>query len=220
DLPAGAPLGLELVPFESVTLKLAEGSVLALYTDGLVEARDQDINAGMNRLRAALARPHHTLDDLCSSTVDTLRAKPPRDDVTLLLARTHALNTDQVASWQFPSDLAAVSRARTLATRQLTQWGLEDLADSTELIVSELFTNSIIHGNSKDTIDLRLIRHGMLTCEVSDASHCHPLLRHPSTTDERGRGLFLVTQLSRRWGTRHIPDGKVIWVDQQLPAHA
>ncbi|MEV6995926.1 SpoIIE family protein phosphatase [Streptomyces sp. NPDC093228] len=220
DLPTGAPLGLELVPFESTTLELAEGSVLALYTDGLIEARDQDISTGMNRLRAALARPHHTLDDLCSSTVDALRAKPPSDDVTLLLARTHALTADQVASWQFPSDLAVISRARTLATRQLAQWGLEHLADSTELIVSELFTNAIIHGNSKHTIDLRLIRHGMLTCEVSDASHCHPLMRHPRTTDEHGRGLFLVTQLSQRWGTRHIPDGKVIWADQQLPTSA
>ncbi|MGW5465915.1 SpoIIE family protein phosphatase [Streptomyces sp. NPDC003996] len=226
DLPAGAPLGLGLVPFESVTLQLAEGSVLALYTDGLIEARDQDISAGMNRLRAALARPDLTLDDLCSSTVDTLRAKPPSDDVTLLLARTRSLNADQVASWQFPSDPAVASRARTLAARQLTQWGLEHLAESTELIVSELFTNAIIHGkcdcdgdcSSDRTIGLRLIRHEMLTCEVSDASHSHPLVRHPRSTDEHGRGLFLVTQLSRRWGTRQIPDGKIIWADQQLPA--
>ncbi|WP_433446242.1 SpoIIE family protein phosphatase [Streptomyces sp. CA-142005] len=226
DLPAGAPLGLGLVPFESVTFELAEGSVLALYTDGLIEARDQDISAGMNRLRAALARPDLTLDDLCSSTVDTLRAKPPSDDVTLLLARTRSLNADQVASWQFPSDPAVVSRARTLAARQLTQWGLEHLVESTELIVSELFTNAIIHGkcdcdgdcSSDRTIGLRLIRHETLTCEVSDASHSHPLVGHPSCTDEHGRGLFLITQLSRRWGSRHIPDGKIIWADQQLPA--
>ncbi|MGW0207350.1 SpoIIE family protein phosphatase [Streptomyces sp. NPDC003233] len=224
DLPTGAPLGLGLVPFESVTLELAEGSVLALYTDGLIEARDQDLGAGMNRLRAALARPDLTLDDLCSSTVDTLRANPPSDDVTLLLARTRSLRADQVASWQFPSDPAAVSRARTLAARHLTQWGLEHLAESTELIISELFTNAITHGNgdcnSDRTIGLRLIRHEMLTCEVSDASHSYPLVRHARTTEEHGRGLFLVTQLSRRWGTRHIPDGKIIWADQQLPASA
>ncbi|MFF4693804.1 SpoIIE family protein phosphatase [Streptomyces sp. NPDC001307] len=232
DLPAGAPLGLGLVPFESVTLELAEGSVLALYTDGLIETRDQDISAGMNRLRTALARPDLTLDDLCSSTVDTLRAKPPSDDVTLLLARTRSLTADQVVSWQFPSDPAVVSRARTLAARQLTQWGLEHLVESTELIVSELFTNAIIHGNgdcngdcnggcsSDRTIGLRLIRHEMLTCEVSDTSHSHPLVRHPRSTDEHGRGLFLVTQLSRRWGTRHVPDGKIIWADQRLAASA
>ncbi|WP_431968618.1 SpoIIE family protein phosphatase [Actinacidiphila sp. bgisy160] len=175
----GSPLGLGLVRFESVTLELAEGSVLALYTDGLIEARDQDIGAGMNRLRAALARPDLTLDDLCSSAVDTLRAKPPSDDVTLLLARTRSLSADQVASWQFPSDPAVVCRARTLATRQLAQWGLEQLAESTELIVSELVTNAIIHGSSDRSgdcsIGLRLTRHEMLTCEVSDASHSHPL---------------------------------------------
>ncbi|MFJ5274935.1 SpoIIE family protein phosphatase [Streptomyces sp. NPDC088358] len=224
DLPAGAPLGLGLVPFESVTLELAEGSVLALYTDGLIETRHQDMSVGMNRLRAALARPDLTLDDLCASTVDTLRAKPPSDDATLLLARTRSLSTDQVASWQFPSVPAVVSRARTLAARQLTQWGLEHLAESTELIVSELFTNALIHGNgecnSDHTIGLRLIRHTMLTCEVSDASHSHPLVRQAHTTDENGRGLFLITQLSRRWGTRHIPDGKIIWADQQLLASA
>ncbi|WP_326607647.1 SpoIIE family protein phosphatase [Streptomyces sp. NBC_01799] len=224
DLPTGAPLGLGLVPFESVTLELAEGSVLALYTDGLIEARGQDIGAGMNSLRAALARPGLTLDDLCSSAVDTLRAKPQSDDVTLLLARTRSLSADQVASWQLPSDLAVVSRARALAARQLTQWGLEHLAESTGLIVSELFTNAITHGkgdcNSDRTIGLRLIRHEMLTCEVSDAHHCHPFVRHARTTDEHGRGLFLVTQLSRRWGTRQIPDGKIIWADQQLPASA
>ncbi|MEU8951180.1 SpoIIE family protein phosphatase [Streptomyces sp. NPDC048489] len=228
DLPAGAPLGLGLVPFESTTVELAEGSVLALYTDGLIEARHQDITDGMNRLRAALSRPALTLDDLCSSTVDTLRVEPPGDDVTLLLARTCSLSTDKVASWQFPSAPAVASHARTVAARQLTRWGLEHLAESTELIISELFTNALVHGNgdcgsecrSDRTIGLRLIRHEMLTLEVSDASHSHPLVRHARSTDEHGRGLFLVAQLSRRWGTRHIPDGKIIWADQQLPSGA
>ncbi|MEV6297626.1 ATP-binding protein, partial [Streptomyces sp. NPDC051896] len=62
--------------------------------------------------------------------------------------------------------------------------------------------------------------HEMLTCEVSDTGHCYPLVRHPRTTDEHGHGLFLVTQLSHRWGTRQIPDDKLIWAEQQLPAIA
>ena len=58
DMPAGAPLGLGLglVPFESVELELPEGSLLALYTDGLVETRDDDIDVGLDRLGAALAQ--------------------------------------------------------------------------------------------------------------------------------------------------------------------
>ncbi|MFD8073300.1 SpoIIE family protein phosphatase [Streptomyces sp. NPDC059718] len=224
DLPVGAPLGLGLVPFESVTLELPEGSVLALYTDGLVEDREHDIDVGMDRLAATLARPGLPLEDLCSSAVGSLPDGTPNDDVTLLLARTRSLSPGHVASWRFPGDAAVVSRARSLVTRQLARWGLDDLAESTELIVSELVTNAVIHGgggcDDDRTIGLRLIRHAVLTCEVSDTSHSHPLLHRPTATDEHGRGLFLVAQLSRAWGARHVPEGKLVWVDQQLPPGA
>ncbi|MFE2544348.1 ATP-binding SpoIIE family protein phosphatase [Actinacidiphila glaucinigra] len=220
DLPVGAPLGLGMAPFESVTLELPEGSVLALYTDGLIEDRDHDIDFGMDRLGAALAQPGLSLEELCSSAVGSLPAGAPNDDVTLLLARTRSLGPGHVASWRFPGDAAVVGHARSLVTRQLARWGLEHLAESTELIVSELVTNAIIHGDGKcdrdRTIGLRLIRHAVLTCEVSDTSHSHPLLHRPTATDEHGRGLFLVSQLSRAWGARHVPDGKLVWVDQQL----
>jgi serine phosphatase RsbU (regulator of sigma subunit) len=214
NLPAGAPLGVGLVPFESVELELPEGSVLALYTDGLIETRDHDIDAGMRRLGTTLARPGLPLEELCSSAVDTLSAMAPSDDVTLLLARTRSLGPRQVASWQLPPDPAVVSRARALATRQLDQWGLEHLAESTELIVSELVTNAIRHGTGM--VGLRLIRDEALTCEVFDTSHSYPRLPHPNTTDENGRGLFIVSQKSHRWGTRPTPDGKLIWTEQQL----
>ncbi|MGW2562627.1 ATP-binding protein [Streptomyces sp. NPDC001514] len=122
------------------------------------------------------------------------------------------------------ADPALVGHARTLATRQLDQWGLEHLVDSTELIVSELVTNAIRHGNGvrdgRGMVGLRLIRHEMLTCEVSDTSDSHPRLRHPRTTDENGRGLHLVSKLSRRWGTRCTRDGKLIWSEQQLAPSA
>jgi PAS domain S-box-containing protein len=214
DLPTGAPLGLGLVPFESLELELPEGSVLGFYTDGLVETRDQDIDVGIDRLGTALARSGASLDDLCSSAVDTLPTMTPGDDVTLLLARTRSLGPSQVASWEFPADPAVVSRARALATGQLDQWGLERLVESTELIVSELVTNAIRQGNGP--VRLRLIQHEVLTCEVSDTSCSHPRLRHPHATDENGRGLYLVAQLSHRWGSRHTPDGKLIWAEQQL----
>jgi PAS domain S-box-containing protein len=214
DLPAGAPLGLGGVTFESVELPLPEGSVLALYTDGLIENRNHDIDVGMNRLSAALTRPDLPLEDLCSSAMDTLAAKAPSDDVTLLLARTRSLSPSHVASWQLPDAPTVVGQARVLTTRQLDQWGMQHLAESTELIVSELVTNAIRHGTG--TIHLRLIRHEVLTCEVSDSSNSHPRRRHSRTTDENGRGLCIVTQLSRRWGTRYTPDGMCVWAEQQL----
>jgi PAS domain S-box-containing protein len=215
DLPTGTPLGLAMVPFESVELELPEGSTLAFYTDGLIETRDQDIDTGMHRLAAVLAHPPIPLEDLCTTVLDTLPTREPSDDVTLLLARTRTLSPNQVVSWDLPTDPAVVSTARTLAVDQLIQWGLPDLAPTTELIVSELVTNAIRHATGP--IRLRLIRHQNLTCEVSDTSNSLPRLRHARTTDESGRGLFLVTQLSHRRGTRYTPDGKTVWAEQELP---
>ncbi len=120
-----------------------------------------------------------------------------------------------MVSWDLPADPAVVSTARSLAVRQLTQWGLEDLATSTELIVSELVTNAVRHGTGP--VRLRLIRHQLLTCEVSDTSDSLPRLRHARTADESGRGFFLVAQLSHRRGTRYTPDGKIVWAEQELP---
>ncbi|MGW0625387.1 SpoIIE family protein phosphatase [Streptomyces sp. NPDC002758] len=216
DLPTGAPLGIGVRDiFESVELELAEGSVLALYTDGLIETRDHDIEEGMHRLGTALAQPGRTLEDLCDIATQTLPDQAPCDDVTLLLVRTRSLSPSQVASWTLRGDQSAVRTARTLAARQLTEWGLEDLQDATKLIVSELVTNAIRHGTGQ--IGLRLIRHQVLTCEVSDTDAFAPRPCRARTTDENGRGLFLVTKLSRRWGSRSISGGKVVWAEQDLP---
>ncbi|MGW2936619.1 SpoIIE family protein phosphatase [Streptomyces sp. NPDC001156] len=220
DLPTGAPLGLGLglVPFESVELELPEGSLLAFYTDGLVESRDDDIDVGLHRLGAVLAQPESPLEDLCSRALETLPTQAPADDVTLLLARTRALQPAQVASWDLPSELAAVCTARRAAARQLSEWGLEHLVATVELIVSELVTNAIRHGKGPNR--LRLIQHQVLTCEVFDGNTSQPHPRHPQILDENGRGLFLVAQLSRRWGSRSATDGKVVWAEQDLHATA
>ncbi|MEU6654771.1 SpoIIE family protein phosphatase [Streptomyces sp. NPDC046900] len=215
DLPAGSPLGIGLgVPFEAVELELPEGTLLALYTDGLIETRDDDIDVGMRRLGTALAQPDRSLEDLCTRATQTRPGQAPSDDITLLLARTRSLSPTQVASWTLPNDQTAVPNARHMATRQLTEWGLEDLQDPTELIVSELVTNAVRH--STDPIGLRLIQHQVLTCEVSDTDANSPHLRHARATDENGRGLFLITQLSRRWGARPESGGKIIWAEQDL----
>ncbi|MFE0040638.1 sodium/proline symporter PutP [Streptomyces sp. NPDC059015] len=215
DLPAGPPLGLGSLPFESVELELAEGTLIGLYTDGLIETPDQDVDVGLSRLGSALAVPGPTLEETGGNAVDALLTGPPSDDAALLLARTRALGSDQVATWDLPSDPAAVAHARGLAGRQLSEWGMDDLVFTIELIVSELVTNAIRHGTGP--IGLRLIRDRALICEVSDASSTSPRLRHARTTDEGGRGLLIVAQLARRWGTRYTKTGKIIWAEQAIP---
>ncbi|MGA5701560.1 SpoIIE family protein phosphatase [Peterkaempfera bronchialis] len=216
ELPAGPPLGLGSLPFESAELELPEGSLLALYTDGLIDnRRHRDIDAGLDRLRAALSHPDRPLEQLCGLVIRSMLDGHPTDDVALLLARTRGLSADEVATWDLPVDPAVVATARELATRQLESWGLQELLFTTELVVSELVTNAIRH--AAGPIQLRLIRQSVLTCEVSDASSTSPRLRHARTTDEGGRGLLLVAQLTRRWGTRYTHTGKIIWAEQSIP---
>ncbi|MFP1628063.1 SpoIIE family protein phosphatase [Streptomyces sp. 5K101] len=214
DLPAGPPLGVGGQPFETAEIEVPEGSLLALYTDGLIEHLGRrDVDLGLERLRHELAHPGGGPEQTCQ-TLRALLPDHPADDVALLVARTRTLDAGQVAAWELPADPAAVSRIRADVTAQLAEWSLEDLEFTTELLVSELVTNAVRYGG--EPITLRLIRDSALICEVSDGSSTSPHLRRALTTDEGGRGLFLVAQLAQRWGTRYTPNGKVIWTEQPL----
>jgi anti-sigma regulatory factor (Ser/Thr protein kinase) len=215
DLPTGPPLGLGGLPFESVEVELAEGSLLALYTDGLVETADRDIEDGLNLLRGALAEKAGPLEETCDRVLRTVLPARPADDIVLMLARTSALDTARVRTWQLPRDPAAVARARKSASEQVTAWGLGDTAFATELIVSELVTNAVRYGD--DPVVLRLIRDSALICEVSDGSSTAPHLRRARVFDEGGRGLLLVAQMAERWGSRQTATGKTIWAELGLP---
>jgi serine phosphatase RsbU (regulator of sigma subunit) len=88
DLPAGLLLGAGQDRYPATDVHLPAGSVLALYTDGLIEQPGEDIGAGLSRLARALAAgPARPPDDLCDSVLAHL-APHPRDDIALLLART------------------------------------------------------------------------------------------------------------------------------------
>ncbi len=215
-VPGGPPLGLGSLPFETTALELPEGSSLVLYTDGLVEDRNRDIDEGLELLRQALAHPGRTPDETCDAVLTALLPKRPRDDIALVVARTRELRADRSAVWDVPADPSAVGRVRSAAARTLAEWGLEEAAFTTELILSELVTNALRYGT--DPIRVRLVRDRTLICEVSDGSSTSPHLRRAATTDEGGRGLFLVAQFAERWGTRYTDTGKVIWAEQPLLA--
>jgi serine phosphatase RsbU (regulator of sigma subunit)/anti-sigma regulatory factor (Ser/Thr protein kinase) len=216
DVPAGPPLGLGGLAFETVEVELPTGSLLALFTDGLIESRHRDLDESLRLLTTALAGAGPDLLAVSERVLGTLTLHRPEDDVALLLARTRALGADQVADWEITPDPAHVADARRLAARQLARWGLDELVFVTELMVSELVTNAIRHG--RPPIRLRLIRDSALTCEVSDSSSTAPHLRRARTMEEGGRGLMLVAQCATRWGTRHSADGKTIWAEQALPS--
>ncbi|WP_432076676.1 SpoIIE family protein phosphatase [Streptomyces wuyuanensis] len=215
DTPAGPPLGLGGLPFETSTTTLDEGTLLAFYTNGLLNPRETDLDQTLDTLFTALARPSAGLETTCDRILTTLLTHPPTDDIALLIARTKTLRPQRVATWTLPHDPAVVTEARHRTTEQLTGWGLVEAVFITELIVSELVTNAIRYG--KPPIQLRLIHTDTtLTTEVTDHSSTSPHLRHAHTYDENGRGLYLIAQLTQRWGTRHTPTSKTIWTEQTL----
>lgn len=214
QLPEHPPLGMGDTAFESTTLTLGEGTVIALYTDGLLDLRRHDTEAALARLAAALGPDALDLGVLCDRVCATLPTGSD-DDVALLVARVHRLPEQQVATWQLPADPKSVRRARDAAGRQLAAWGLEDLEFGTGIVVSELVTNALLHASAP--ITLRLVKDSVLICEISDHSHTAPHPRRARAMDEGGRGLELVAQLTNRWGTRYTDDGKTIWTEQALP---
>ncbi|MFH9063191.1 SpoIIE family protein phosphatase [Streptomyces coeruleorubidus] len=216
DLPAGPPLGLGGLPFDAVEIDVPEGSQLVLYTDGLIEDRHRDVDVVLEQLRAALAHPERAPEDTCQAVLDTVAPAHPHDDIALLVARVHALDPGRIAAWELPADPALVGEVRASAMRRLSDWGLDETAFAAELILSELITNAVRHGTGP--IRVRLLYGRTLICEVSDASNTAPHLRRAASTDEGGRGLFLVAQLSQSWGTRYLPEGKVIWAECGLDA--
>ncbi|MBV7700622.1 ATP-binding SpoIIE family protein phosphatase [Streptomyces sp. TRM70350] len=218
-VPAGAPIGVGGVDFEAVELDAPAGATLLLYTDGLVESRLRDVWTGIEQLREKLAAtaqltgPDHPppLEALCDEVLDMLGPGDRDDDIALLAARFDGIAPSDVAYWTLEPEETAPGKARRLARRALARWGLEELTDSVELLVSEVVTNAVRYASRPVT--LRLLRTDVLRCEVGDDVPQLPRLRQARATDEGGRGLYLVNRMARRWGATRLSTGKVVWFE-------
>ncbi|MCX4813520.1 MULTISPECIES: SpoIIE family protein phosphatase [unclassified Streptomyces] len=218
-VPPGAPIGVGGVDFEAVELDAPAGATLLLYTDGLVESRLRDVWTGIEQLREKLAAvaqltgPDHPppLEALCDEVLDMLGPGDRDDDIALLAARFDGIAPSDVAYWFLDPEDSAPGQARRLARRALARWGMEDMSDSVELLVSEVVTNAVRYASRPVT--LRLLRTDVLRCEVGDDVPQLPRLRQARATDEGGRGLYLVNRLARRWGATRLSTGKVVWFE-------
>jgi anti-sigma regulatory factor (Ser/Thr protein kinase) len=155
---------------------------------------------------------------VCAQILARVHTEDRRDDVALLVARFEGIAPQDMARWTLRPHQSEVAAARELTRRQLALWGLERLSDTTELLVSELVTNAIRAASYE--VELRLMRVGKLLVEVSDDNHNLPQLQRADADDEEGRGLALVSHLSRRWGTSRKAVGKVVWFELPLPPPA
>ncbi|MFF0086485.1 SpoIIE family protein phosphatase [Streptomyces canus] len=217
DLPTGAPIGVGGVPFEAIRVRVAPGDRLLMCTDGLVEVRGEDIGVGLATLTESAAHPAASMDDACDAIIRALNPRGGRkDDVALLMARLNGIEPDDVAEWRISLDPVEVGRARAVVREQLHDWGLGRLADGAELMVSELVTNAVRHSHRRP-VELRLVRGDSLLCEVDDDDHDLPNLSSAGPTDEKGRGLRVVSTLAREWGASRTKAGKTVWFELTLP---
>ncbi len=218
EVPPAPPLGIGEGPIHSQDFTIDDGSLLVLYTDGLVENRTRDIDDGLADLQKIFGADSHSrpLEDLCRATLDGVYADQQRDDIAVLIARLRRLPADHQVKWTLDAEPASVSKARALVRESLKKWALTEMSDTTELLTSELVTNALRYADGQITV--RMVLERTLVCEVLDDSAALPRLRHAGTSDESGRGLHVVSQLAQRWGTRMTNAGKVVWCEQPLPA--
>ncbi|GAA2650833.1 MULTISPECIES: ATP-binding protein [Nonomuraea] len=123
------------------------------------------------------------------------------------------------ATFVLPPSAASVHSARSFTLGTLSGWGLGELSDSMELVVSELATNALRHGltlaeaRHHEPVRMSLVRRGALvTCAFTDPAASVPVLRYPGPLDVGGLGLHIVESLSLRWGWSALsPYGKIVW---------
>ncbi|MFE9642949.1 SpoIIE family protein phosphatase [Streptomyces sp. NPDC006365] len=218
QVEGGPPLGiLAEAEFPMTAVALAPGAVLALVTDGLVEASDLPLDEGMLRTRTALAAadpadPGRMADELLG---DVGRRE---DDVALLLLRYDGMETRPTragwAVWRLPD---AVMHARRFTARTLRRWKVQEVADAVLLVVSELVTNALVHTQGEVRVDL-MLRGDRVRVSVNDASPRAPA--KPVIVDWEatgGRGLVLVEAVSESFGTVPVAGGKQVWSEIAVP---
>lgn len=205
-------------PHSQQELLLEPGSSLVLYTDGLIERRGEDIDCGIERLRALVAELGALdLDALCDQLLTRmLPAEGAEDDVALLVVRlpgdpTNGRAVTEERSATLPSEAISARTARRLVSSLLHDTGNDRWRDAAELAVSEVVTNAVLHARSPirllATVDARQVR-----VEVRDDHPDLPTERHYDAQATTGRGMGLVAAVASSHGVRSLgPVGKVVW---------
>lgn len=202
-------------PFAVHTFDVPPGSLLALYTDGLVEDPSVSIDEGIGMLADAVSAVHpwDGLQQAARHVVSTLAPLHERDDVTLLLARMIGYRKGDTATWRLPARRDAPARARVHVRALLLRWGTRDgTRDNAVLLASELVTNAVRFATGPVTVRLIRSGHGLLV-EVGDTGNGRPRLSRGGLFDDAGRGLHVVHKLTTRWGVRWTDAGKVVWAE-------
>jgi PAS domain S-box-containing protein len=219
ELDPGPPLGVGSDVPPEVEVELPDEAILVLFTDGLVEGREQPVESGMHVLRGAVSgeqRPDaQDVESLCDHLLRaTGRDGRHDDDSALLAVWTGAADRrpDDDVHLHLAGHLSEVARARHLAVELAAASGVD--VDDAALLVTELATNALRHGGPGVDLWLRPVDGGGLRVELVDGRPgALPGVSVPDDDAEGGRGLLLVSALARSWGSDRLSAGKCVWFE-------
>ncbi|MGW0992538.1 ATP-binding SpoIIE family protein phosphatase [Streptomyces sp. NPDC002520] len=224
DEPTGPPLGTGGWIHASGSIPLGPGSTAVLYTDGLVERRDEDLDEGIASLERALSGATGTPQVVCDRLVRSAGVTADHDDDVAVLVLQHPARTGpegdlfRNAALDLLGGVEAAPRARAFASGVLASWRFPpDLHDTGVLATSELVANSLQHGTPPMRLRLRRTDRRLII-EVTDGDDHLPRRRRAEPGDESGRGIAIVATIASSWGSRRTPDGgKAVWCEFLLP---
>ncbi|MFG3202490.1 SpoIIE family protein phosphatase [Streptomyces sp. NPDC048192] len=224
DEPTGPPLGTGGWVHSSGSIALGPGSTAVLYTDGLVERRDEDLDEGIAALEGALAGATGTPQVICDRLVRSAGVTADHDDDVAVLVLQHPARTGpdgdlfRNAALELLGGVEAAPRARAFASGVLTSWRFPaELHDLGVLAASELVANSLQHGTPPMRLRLRRTDRRLII-EVTDGDDHLPRRRRAEPADESGRGIAIVATIASSWGSRRTPGGgKAVWCEFALP---
>jgi serine phosphatase RsbU (regulator of sigma subunit)/anti-sigma regulatory factor (Ser/Thr protein kinase) len=229
DIPVGPPLGVAPGSiYRNGDTTLTRGSVVTLFTDGMLDSRRLGTGAAVNRLAVLLSGEHNdNLEVLADRLVKESRPEHVPDDAALLLMRYDGPRADgqpRVAQISVQRhDLQGVARVRRFLDDRLSEWDLEPLRDDLDLLATEVVTNALIHAHSE--VEIRLREYAdRIRVEVRDSDPHPPVPAAILTADaagnqaaESGRGLLIVEVLAKAWGSSPAGRGKTTWFDLSVP---
>jgi PAS domain-containing protein/anti-sigma regulatory factor (Ser/Thr protein kinase) len=224
DEPTGPPLGVGGWTHTSGSVPLSPGSTAVLYTDGLVERRDEDLDEGIAAVEHALAGATGTPQVICDRLVRSAGVQADHDDDVAVLVLQHPARTGpdselfRNAALELLGGVEAAPRARAFASGVLTSWRFPpELHDLGVLAASELVANSLQHGTPPMRLRLRRTDRRLIV-EVTDGDDHLPMRRRAQPVDESGRGIDIVATIASHWGSRRTPGGgKAVWCEFILP---
>ncbi|MET8226090.1 SpoIIE family protein phosphatase [Streptomyces sp. NPDC005301] len=229
DAPANVPLGVPMAhTYQGREHTLQAGSVVMLYTNGLVATPTAGPEACAQALLGSGDRSASDLEDLADKVVSDLRSpEQRRDDAALLLARydgARGKDEPRAAGLHIQRrDLRGVKATRKFVHDQLGSWGLQDMADAVELAASEIVTNALIHAGSDVDVRLRAFA-DHLRLEVRDSDANPPIPSPLSMAEdeipeaEHGRGLLIVDAVADEWTSHPNGQGKTVSMKMSIPA--